>query len=72
VILSRRAMPGQQRCQFSIEADVCTWHEFSGWLVGRARQLCPGISDLNLLCDLKSIIDLDTQIANGALYLGVP
>ena len=43
------------------------WHELAGLKMGRARQLCPRTSDLNFLCDLKSIINLDAQIPNGAL-----
>jgi hypothetical protein len=35
--------------------------------MGRARQLCPRISDLDFLRDLKGIINLDAQVANGAL-----
>jgi hypothetical protein len=39
--------------------------------MGRAWQLCPGISDLDFLRDLKCIVDLDAQVANGAFDLGV-
>jgi len=39
--------------------------------LGRARQLCPGISDVNFLSDLDRVIDLDAEIADGALDLGV-
>jgi len=38
---------------------------------GRARQLCPGISDVNFLRDLDRIVDLDAEIADSALDLGV-
>jgi len=38
---------------------------------GRARQLCPGTSDLDFLGDLNGIIDLDTKISNRALDLRV-
>jgi hypothetical protein len=34
--------------------------------MGRARQLCPGISDLDSLRDLKGIVDLDAEVADGA------
>jgi hypothetical protein len=34
---------------------------------GRARQLCPGTSDLDLFGDLNSIVNLNAKIANGAL-----
>jgi hypothetical protein len=37
----------------------------------RVRQLCPGNSDLNFLRDLKRIVDLDAQVADGAFDLGV-
>jgi hypothetical protein len=39
--------------------------------LGRARQLCPGISDVNFLSDLDRVVDLDAEIADGALDLGV-
>jgi hypothetical protein len=35
-------------------------------LAGRARQLCPGISDVDFLRDFQRVIDLDTEVANGA------
>jgi hypothetical protein len=38
---------------------------------GRGRQLCPGISDVNFLGNLDSIVDLSTEIADGALNFGV-
>ena len=41
--------------------------------MGRARQLCPGISDLDFLRDLKRIVDLDAEIAHGRLnFFGAP
>jgi hypothetical protein len=42
------------------------WHLFTGLRMGRARQLCPGISDLDSLRDLKGIVDLDAEVADGA------
>jgi hypothetical protein len=39
------------------------WH----LLTGRARQLCPGNSDVDPLCNVKGIVDLDTELAHGAL-----
>jgi hypothetical protein len=42
-----------------------------GQPMGRARQFCPGISDLDFLRDLKGVVDLDAQIANGAFDLGM-
>lgn len=44
---------------------------FPGLATGRARQLCPGISDLDFLRDLKGVVDLGTQVAHDALDLGV-
>ena len=38
---------------------------------GRARQLCPGISDVDFLRDLDRVVDLDAEVANRALDLGV-
>jgi hypothetical protein len=38
---------------------------------GRARQLCPGISDLDFLGDLNRIVDLDAKISNRAFDLRV-
>jgi hypothetical protein len=38
---------------------------------GRARQLCPGSSDVDYLRDLDRVIYLDTEVANGAFDLGV-
>jgi hypothetical protein len=46
---------------------------FSPWRpVGRARQLCPGISDLDLFGDLQSVIHLDAQVSHRALNFLVP
>ena len=39
---------------------------FASRLVGRAWQLCPGTSDVNFLCNLNCIIDLNAEIANSA------
>ena len=54
------------------KADDRLWHEFPGLVTGRARQLCPGNSDLDFLGYLKGVVDLDPQVANGAFDLGVP
>jgi hypothetical protein len=49
----------------------------AGWPVftvrnrGRARQLCPGTSDLDFLGDLDGIVNLDAKIANGTFDLRV-
>ncbi len=39
---------------------------------GRARRLCPGISDVDLFSYCKRIVDLDAEVANGTLDLGMP
>jgi hypothetical protein len=39
--------------------------------LGRARQLCPGNSDLDFFTDLNGIVNLDAKVANGALDLCV-
>lgn len=38
---------------------------------GRARQLTPGRSDVDFLCNLYGVVYFDTEVANGALDLGV-
>ena len=48
--------------------EVALSHRFE---LGRARQLCPGISDVDFLSDLDRVVDLDAEIADGALDLGV-
>src|SRR5262249_2598692 len=40
-------------------------------LAGRARPLCPGTSDINFLGNLNCIVDLNAQVADGALDLSV-
>ena len=48
------------------------WHDFPmGWQ-GRARQLCPGNSDVDLLGDGKRVVDLHPKVPHRALDLGVP
>jgi hypothetical protein len=44
---------------------------FDRLTAGRARQLCPGISDIDLLSNLNRVIDLDAKVTNGALDLRV-
>jgi hypothetical protein len=36
---------------------------------GRASLLCPGSSDINLLGDRQSVVDLDPEITNRAFDL---
>ena len=38
---------------------------------GGARQLCPGNSDVDFLGDFDSVVNLDPEISDGALDLGV-
>jgi hypothetical protein len=38
---------------------------------GKAWPLCPGPSDINLFCYRQGIINLDAEISDGALDLGV-
>jgi hypothetical protein len=35
-------------------------------VTGRARQLCPGTSDVDFLGDLKRVVDLNAEVAYGA------
>jgi len=39
--------------------------------LGRARQLCPGTSDVDFLGDLDGVVNLDAEVADGALDFGV-
>ena len=43
-----------------------------GYRSGRACPLCPGISDINLFRYCQGVIDLDAEIPDCALDLGVP
>jgi hypothetical protein len=47
-------------------SDFVPWHDFTGWVGGRARQLCPGTSDVDLLCDVKGVVDLNAKIPHRA------
>ena len=38
---------------------------------GRARQLCPGISDVDFFSNLDRVVDLNAEITDGTLDLGV-
>ena len=40
-------------------------------MAGRAERLYPSSLDVNLFCDSKGIIDLDTEVPHRALDLGV-
>ena len=47
------------------------WHAFPCRRSGRARQLCPGTSDVDFLGDIKRVVDLDAEVSNRAFDLGV-
>jgi hypothetical protein len=47
----------------SIDENVSTWPEPLEKVVGRARQLCPGTSDLGFLGDFKRVVDLKAEVA---------
>jgi hypothetical protein len=36
---------------------------FAAW-IGRAAALCPCLSNIDLLCDLDRVVDLDTKVAH--------
>jgi ABC transporter substrate binding protein len=50
----------------SLAARAVTHLSTAGQRPGRARLLYPGISDVNLFCDFKGVIDLDTKIPHRA------
>jgi hypothetical protein len=39
-------------------SDFVPWHSLVHLLTGRARQLCPGVSDFDFLRDFKRVIHL--------------
>jgi hypothetical protein len=45
-------------------------HTHRGWS-GTAQRLCPGTSDVDFLGDLDSVVNLHTEVADGALDLRV-
>ena len=53
-------------------SEVWKWHTFPYRVPGRARQLCPGSSDVDFLRDVECIVDLHTEISYCAFDLGVP
>jgi hypothetical protein len=53
------------RC-LGLSGVVRSWPFFTGSGLGRARQLCPSISDLDFLRHLNSIVNLDAKISNRA------
>ena len=55
----------------TVISDDCFWHAFPCRELGRARQLCPGTSDVDFLCNLKGVIDLNAQVSHRALDLRV-
>ena len=51
--------------------DLARWG-FWPEAAGRARQLCPGNSDLDPLCNIEGIIDLHAEVAHGTFNAGMP
>src|SRR5262249_24521199 len=41
-------------------------------IAGQSTTALPGISDVDLLCDLKGVVDLDAQVAHRTLNFLVP
>ena len=77
VIVAGQA-PGAAKAAYDIivdDASQITGRDFRNWhrsdLVrgGRAVPLCPGRSDVDLFRDGESVVDLNPQIAHGALDL---
>lgn len=52
-------------------SHVAYWPSSTISPTGRARQLCPSISDVDFLRNLNGVINLDAKIAHRALNLGV-
>ncbi len=63
-----RAELDRQRCGVAL---VRSWPFSMIHRAGRGRQLCPGISDVNFLGNLDGIVNLNTEITDGALNFGV-
>jgi hypothetical protein len=37
-------------------------------LLGWAEQFCPATSDLDFLCNIEGVVDLDAEVATGTFY----
>ncbi len=63
--------------QFVSVRPLAGGHDFQFWprsvLIGsgRARPLCPGISDINLFCYRERIINLNPEISDCTFDLGM-
>lgn len=51
---------------------VRSWPKSAVVGMGRARSLCPSISGINLFSYGEGVIDLDAEITDRALDLGMP
>jgi hypothetical protein len=51
---------------------VAYWPKLTVRGLGRAYPLCPRISDINLFSYGEGVIDLDAEITDRALDLGMP
>jgi hypothetical protein len=59
------------RLPSSAGADFRSWHKPARYKLGRACPLCPGGSDVDLFSYGKGIVDLDAEVSNRALDLGM-
>src|SRR5262245_1248437 len=64
--ITREPWAAQGDRQATRGIDGSTWHVATGTVAGRARQLCPGTSDLDFLSDLKGVVDLYPEVSNRA------
>ena len=52
--------------ELGADVNVSTWPTFTGRRMGKARQLCPGISDVNSFGYRQGIVDFDAQVSDRA------
>ena len=57
--------------RWSLSANVETWHAPDDQGRGKAGRLCPCNSDVDLFSYGEGIVDLDAEIPDGALDLGM-
>src|ERR1700738_560395 len=68
----RRSRLPIQKKNHSIRATFHTaWAQSCRSVLGRACPLCPGISDVDLFSYREGIIDLDSEVPDGAFDFGV-
>jgi hypothetical protein len=70
-LASASPLEGEHGQLIEIPRMTAHWPASTIHKAGRGRQLCPGISDVNFLGNLDGIVDLNTEIADGALNFGV-